>query len=196
MLWPNLQQWRRAKARVKGASRFLATDQGHGLALMHGRKGERRGREEWSRERVIKMSAMESWKALLLSHSAGYQGINRVLKALRGGRNGGFFLVWGRDRFRMMERQRKRENGRAGQMDVYLACVSPLTIHCHSVHGFASDSRTDSKWAGSEYKGRWLLLLPLVTRRHWALHHWLNYYSKKLAAIFEDLTAWNVNLNK
>lgn len=81
---------------------FLATDQGSKPSLLHRRKGKRRGRE-------IGKSATESWKALLLPHSTGYQGINGVLKALRGGRNGGFL-----ERFRMMERQRRRENRVSG----------------------------------------------------------------------------------
>ena len=59
---------------------------------MEGGTEKREGgrQREKVRERKLGLSAFGSLKAVLLPHSTGYQGINRVLKALRGGRNGGF----------------------------------------------------------------------------------------------------------
>lgn len=48
---------------------------------------------------------------------------------------------------------------RVAEMEVYVASASPL------LSLFATDTRTDNKWAGRDYTRRWLLLLPLVTGR-------------------------------
>ncbi len=104
-----------------------------GRERVEGREEEGAEREK---ERELGMSSMESWKALLLPHSTGYQGINRVLKALRGGRNGGF-LERGKERFRMMERQRKTEErkGRGAERDgcIFSLCVSSAVTQCSAL---------------------------------------------------------------
>lgn len=67
----------------------------------------------------------------------------------------------------MMEGQRNTEERKSGGAErdgcIFSLCLSSAVTQ---MLGFATDTGTDNKWAGSEYKGRWLPLLPLVTRKH------------------------------
>lgn len=103
---------------------------------------------------------------MLLPYSTGYQGINRVLKALRGGRNGGFLERGKGEIWNDGETKKRRREGEWSGRERWMYIWSVSLLYCHSVLGFASDTRTDNKWVGSEYKGRLLPPLPLVTRRH------------------------------
>lgn len=130
----------------------------HIRALSHPYYMWGRERNGGRREKKRREGKLESWKALLHPHSTGYQGINRVLKAL-GGEKWMFF----REREKGERKRIEMENGGVRKLRMYIYVVSLLC--CHSVLIFTADTRTDSERAGSEYKEKWLLHLPPVTRK-------------------------------